>query len=66
MEPEAYSRWLAEVCDDNLNRFSRRKGERNAGQDDTLRETLAAYCSSIRTLRNALVTLRQQGQGLIF
>ena len=66
VEPEAYSRWLAEVCDDNLNRFSRRKGERNAGQDDTLRETLAAYCSSIRTLRNALVTLRQQGQGLKF
>ena len=66
VEPEAYSRWLAEVCDDNLSRFSRRKGERNAGLDDTLRETLAAYCSSIRTVRNALVTLRQQGQGLKF
>lgn len=63
---EEYSRWLADVYEDNLSRVSRRKGERNAGQDDTLREKLAAYCSAVRTLRIALVTLRQKGQGLSF
>lgn len=66
VDPEEYSRWLAEVCEENMSRFSRRKGERNSGQDDTLRERLAEYCSAIQTLRSALVTLRQKGQGLRF
>lgn len=66
VNPEEYSNWLAEVCEENMSRFSRRKGERNAGQDDALQGKLAEYCKAIRTLRNALVTLRQKGQGLSF
>lgn len=66
VNPEEYSDWLAEVCEENISRFSRRKGERNSGQDDALRGKLAEYFKAVRTLRNALVTLRQKGQGLSF
>lgn len=66
VDPEEYSRWLSEVCEENMTRFSRRKGERNSGQDDTLRERLAEYCGAIQSLRNALVVLRRNGRELKF
>ncbi len=60
-----YATWLADVCNKNLDNFSRSgrgRGERQDDrQDDNMREKVDEFFTAYRTIRLGLVKLRRSG-----